>query len=203
MDLIEIKKFEAGAGSFIAYLKMNTRNTAAFQWLSVVVISAVLLAGCSHRQSLPAADVETLTGNQTDIPALEQQVRKSPGDVNAWIALGNGLYDTSQWPKAIEAYQKALELDPKNVNVHVDLGTCYRYVAAPEKAMEEYRIAISIDPNHRYARWNAGMVLAYDLNRPEAAIPEFKKYLELSQDTPGAEAVRKAINELRSHLPRD
>ena len=123
---------------------------------------------------------------------------KSPDDVKSWIALGNGLYDTSRWQRAIDAYQKALALDPKNVNVRVDLGICYRNFGNTEKALEELRTAIAIDPNHKNARRNAGIVRAYDLKKPKEAIIEFEKYLDLDPHCPDHHRIKEVINELRS-----
>ena len=78
------------------------------------------------------------------------------------------------------------------------MGICYRNFGNTEKALEELRTAIAIDPNHKNARRNAGIVLAYDLKKPKEAIIEFEKYLELDPDGPDRDRIKEVINELRS-----
>ncbi len=178
---------------------METKRAKTIPFLAVLVLG-VVLAGCQYRKP-PGTEGGTPEKAAINIPALEERAQKSPDDAKAWIALGNGLYDTNQWQAAIEAYEKALALDPKNVDVRVDLGTCYRNFGNIEKAMEELRTAIAIDPSHQNARRNAGVVLAYDLKKPKEAIVEFEKYLELAPDSPDRDQIRAVIDELRSQEP--
>ncbi len=170
--------------------------------LIAIQILVLFLAGCQPGHPAAAPVENARTGKPVDIAELKRKAGESPQDVKAWISLGNALMDTNQWEDAIEAYRKALALDPKNVNVRVDLGSCYHYANMPENAMREFRTAIAIDPNHKNARRNAGVVLAYDLDKPEEAIKEFEKYLELAPDSPDREAVRKAIEELRAKVQK-
>ncbi len=165
----------------------------------MVQILVIFLTGC---QSHPGAATDT--GAQTrkpiDIAARKKRTEQSPGDVKAWISLGNGLFDTNQWVEAIDAYRRALKLDGKNVDVRVDLGTCYRNANMPQSAIKEYRAAIAINPKHVNARRNAGVVLAYDLDKPKEAIMEFEKYLKLDPNSPDREAIRKAIDDLKAKV---
>jgi cytochrome c-type biogenesis protein CcmH/NrfG len=41
------------------------------------------------------------------IAALEKETRSNPGNLEAWIELGNSYFDTDQYEKAIGAYSKA------------------------------------------------------------------------------------------------
>ena len=175
---------------------MKTKAKTISLLMVLVLVSS--LAGCQYRKPVPGTEGGAPSKAPINIPALEERALKSPDDVKSWIALGNGLYDTSRWQRAIDAYQKALALDPKNVNVRVDLGICYRNFGNTEKALEELRTAIAIDPNHKNARRNAGIVLAYDLKKPKEAIIEFEKYLELDPDGPDRDRIKEVINELRS-----
>ena len=44
------------------------------------------------------------------ITALVDETAKNPLNLEAWVQLGNVYFDSSQYEKAIQAYQKALEL---------------------------------------------------------------------------------------------
>lgn len=45
---------------------------------------------------------------------LETEVERNPDNTATWIQLGNVYFDTNQYVKAIDAYEKALEQNPKN-----------------------------------------------------------------------------------------
>ena len=135
--------------------------------------------------------------NPAEIQQLEAIAKTNPGNVKAWIALGNAQMDTQRFAEAIISYQRALDLDPKNVDVRVDMGTCYRGVGQPQKAIEEYLKASKIDPKHPMAQMNAGVVYAYDLGRKAEAIKAFEKYLELAPNAPNAADIRREIQKLQ------
>src|ERR1017187_330155 len=56
------------------------------------------------------------------IQQMENMAAQNPNDVDIRLKLANFLYDQKQYSKAIEWYQRALELAPKNVNARTDLG---------------------------------------------------------------------------------
>ena len=166
-----------------------------------------VVAGCKQQQQaqwgqgqggqspvvIPPASVMS----PDEIRQLESLTKANPGNVQAWIALGNAQMDAQRFAEAIVAYQRALDLDPRNVDVRVDMGTCYRGVGQPERAIEEYKKASQIDPKHPMARMNAGVVYAFDLGRNAEAIKSFEKYLELAPNAPNAGQIRQEISRLK------
>lgn len=164
-----------------------------------VALVVLLTAACQQKEEpkpqfeLPTAPVQT----QDDTKLLQEAVKKDPGNINAWIKLGNTLMDTSNFNEAIDAYQKALDIDPKNVNVRVDMGTCYRNTGRPDIAVKEFRKAIEIDKNHAYAHKNLAVVLAYDLKDNAQAVKEFERYLQLEPNSPDADKVREEIKKFK------
>ncbi len=173
--------------------------------LVVMLLTLPIASGCKdssgRNYSPPVQNLNLKPVNvEDDVRMLRAMVKEDPGNLNAWIRLGNILMDSKRFTEAIEAYARALELDPRNVNVRVDMGTCYRNTGQPERAVEEYRKALTYNPKHLYAHKNLGVVLAYDLNRIKEAIPEFETYLKLSPDAPDAEQVKTALNELRQRI---
>ena len=162
--------------------------------------SLLFLAHCQKKEEpkvqppFPGGPVQ----GRTEIPLLQDLVRKDPKNLGAWIRLGNNLMDSYRFKEAVEAYQKALELDPKNVDVRVDMGTCYRNIGRPEKAVEEYRKAIALDPNHVNAHRNLGIVLAFNTGDKKQAAKELEEYLRLAPNAPDANQMRQEIARLRA-----
>ena len=61
-------------------------------------------------------------------------------------------------PRAIRAYQKAIELNPRAVGAHINLGTIYYKLRLLEEAETCYRAALSIDPGYGLVHFNLGNV---------------------------------------------
>jgi cytochrome c-type biogenesis protein CcmH/NrfG len=166
----------------------------------VVVLIVFFAAACKQKEEpkgqyrFPAGSVQP----QDDTKLLEDFVKKEPGNVDAWIKLGNALMDTRRFNEAVGAYEKALAINPKNVDVRVDLGTCYRNSGRPAEAIKEYRKALEIDPRHLNAHKNLGVVLADDIHGKAEATKEFEKFLELAPNDPDAPQIRQMIQELKT-----
>jgi len=127
----------------------------------------------------------------------QQAVEREPGNLQAWVALGNGYFDLHQYQKAIEAYGKALELDPKNPDVLTDQGIMYRETKAFDKAIANFEKANKLEPKHVQSLYNLGIVYAHDMNAPDKAIKLWKRVIEIAPTSKQAEDSRKAIEELK------
>lgn len=169
-----------------------------------IVLLLFTIGACQQQQEpkgqLPhaGAPLQMPQQNAQEIALLQDAVRKDPGNVTAWIQLGNIMMDTSRFSEAVDAYQKALAIDPRNVDVRVDMATCYRGMGNSAKAVEEYRKAIEINPKHPYAHRNLGVTLLFDLKDKTGAAKEFEKYLELSPFAQDASQIRQTLKELKA-----
>ncbi len=138
----------------------------------------------------------------TEARMVAQQV---PDNVNAWINLGNLLYDSVQivreqipeselyqerlprWIDASEAYRAALELEPDNVVVRADLaaslckyGEGANDVAYVEEGLAEAQRAVAQDAANPRALLNLGVCLANtDPPQTEAALEQWYAVLDL------------------------
>jgi cytochrome c-type biogenesis protein CcmH/NrfG len=182
------------------YYTIQTGKILMKQIFILCLTSLLILTHCQKKEE---PKVQTLYSpgpvhGEAEITLLQERVKQNPKDVSAWIELGNILMDTSRFPGAIAAYQKALELDPKNVDARVDMGTCYRNIGEADRAAQEYRKAIAINPTHLKAHRNLGVVLAFDLRDKKQAIKEFEEYLRLSPNAPDAYRVRQEIARLKT-----
>lgn len=111
---------------------------------------------------------------------LEQRVSGNPQDTEAWVHLGNVYFDTDQFPKAIDAYEKSLALKPDNPDVWTDLGIMYHRDGRPQKAIACFDQAMVVDPKHEHARFNKGIVLIHDLEDQTGAIKAWEELLEIN-----------------------
>jgi len=111
---------------------------------------------------------------------LELRVGGNPQDIEAWVHLGNVYFDTDQFPKAIDAYEKALALKPDSPDVWTDLGIMYHRDGRPQKAIECFDQAMVIDPRHEHARFNKGIVLIHDMQDQTGAIQAWEELLEIN-----------------------
>lgn len=110
----------------------------------------------------------------------EEEVKQSPDNASAWEHLGNLYFDAGEPQKAVNAYNKVLELTPNNVNVLVDCGTMYRALGEFNKALEYFARALRLDPKHEHALFNSGIVLYYDLNRKQDALASWRTLVDIN-----------------------
>ena len=114
------------------------------------------------------------------IAALENETRSNPGNLEAWIELGNSYFDSKQYEKSIAAYRKALEINPDNANVWTDMGVMYRRSGNPQEAIKAFDKAIAADPKHEVSRMNKGIVLLHDLQDTDGAVKAWEGLLEVN-----------------------
>ena len=112
------------------------------------------------------------------IQDLEKQLAKEPTKRELYVALGNACFDANLYERAIQAYEKALEMDSKDADVLTDVGIMYREIHDHDKALERFRQAQVVDPAHINAAFNEGVVLYYDLQRKPEALARWQRLLD-------------------------
>src|SRR5208283_3969709 len=132
------------------------------------------------------------------IQQMEDLAAQSPKDVDVRLKLANFLYDQKQYSKAIEWYQRALELDPKNVNARTDLGTAYFYMGRPQDALREYDKSLEIDPKHESTILNTIVVNLEGTHDLAAAQKAWDHLYKLNPNHPALAGLKDKINAARS-----
>lgn len=167
--------------------------------------------GGSAAQEVGQANDQLVNSFESQIEEARVVARQAPESVNAWINLGNILYDSVQvvrehmpgsplyqerlprWLEAGDAYREALNLDPENVVVRADLaaslckyGEGTQDQAYVEEGLVEARRAVEQDGQNARARLNLGICLI-NTNPPqtEAALEQWRAVLGLSTATEG------------------
>jgi len=136
---------------------------------------------------------------QQNIQMLEDIVRQDPTNRNAWVQLGHNYFDGNQPMKAIEAYNKALELDPNDPDVITNQGVMFRRVGWYDRAIDNFRKANEINPMHPQSLYNMGVVYRYDLQDYDKAREAWTLYIERHPTGQGADQLRAELEFLRAH----
>lgn len=174
----------------------------------------LLLSGCrkTDAQKTPAIPAATEQAKKhgefrdPDYSGLIEEYRtllaQNPNNPAAIIALGNAYFDSGNWKKAITMYEHALLIDPRNADVRTDMAAAYRNTGMTDRALSEYRIALKHEPAHLNARYNLGLVFAYDKKDYTAAIRVWEELLRLSPNYPRAEDMKSGIAVFRKALKK-
>ena len=133
---------------------------------------------------------------QQRIAELEKVVANDPGNIQGWTMLANDYYDTDQAQKAIDAYNKALELKPNSPNILTDQGVMYKRIGRFDKALANFEKAQKIDPKHLQSLYNMGIVYSEDLKQPDKALKVWNHYLELDSTSPAAQQVKRMMAQI-------
>jgi len=99
-----------------------------------------------------------------DLRAAEEQM---PENADTWYGIGHSLDMQKNYPKAIEAYQKAISLDPKHVLARVNLGAVLVDTGEYRKAQEILQTIVDEEPSNHIAWMNLGKALIAQENEKE------------------------------------
>ncbi len=81
--------------------------------------------------------------------------------------------------KAIEDYNRSLQIDPAQPSVHYDLAQALRRVNLREEAIKEYGLAARFDPRMVQAYNNMGITFR-EMHQYEDAVKAFRKVIEVA-----------------------
>ncbi|MGD0921830.1 MAG: tetratricopeptide repeat protein [Terriglobia bacterium] len=132
------------------------------------------------------------------VKTLEEQAAQNPRDPEPRLKLANYLYDQQQWQRAIEWYQKGLELDPKNVNARTDMGTAYFNLGRPADALREYRQSLEIDPTHQPTMFNLIVVHLDGRHDVAAAQQAWDRLHKRNPSYPGLDSLKGLLDSARA-----
>ena len=122
--------------------------------------------------------------------ALEPVLRRETGEVvqapvagqltaGEWHIKGYSLAEMGLWAKAIECYDRSLELEPKHAQTWTNKGVCLAALERRQEAIECHDRALALNPTFADAWNNKGTALV-DLEQPEGAVVCFDRALNLN-----------------------
>jgi Flp pilus assembly protein TadD len=94
---------------------------------------------------------------------------------------GVHFYNQREFSKAIQAYQKVIELDPTYVEAYNNLGIIYQMLGDMDRAFEAYRKSTEINPRYEKGYNNLGILL-FLKGRYEEAVEAFQKALAINSN---------------------
>ncbi len=150
----------------------------------------------STQGSAPAAPAAQAVNLAQDIQLMEKMVATDPGNRGAWVQLGHAYFDSNQPVKAIEAYNKALEIDGNDPDVLTDQGVMFRRLGWFDRAEENFIKANQLNPAHAQSLYNLGVVYRYDLQDDNRAREAWTRYLQVNPSGPGSENIRRELESL-------
>ncbi|EGB13606.1 Tetratricopeptide TPR_1 repeat-containing protein [Pseudodesulfovibrio mercurii] len=133
-------------------------------------------------QAVPTESPVPHTADPEALARLENGAAADPTNADLWIELGNFCFDHNLPARAVNAYERALELRPNEVNVWSDLGVMYRRTKQFDKSVDAFGHAAALDPKHVTARFNMGIVYLHDLNDPALALKAWKEVLTIDPE---------------------
>lgn len=84
--------------------------------------------------------------------------------------------------RALECYQKAIEIDPLLASAYNGLGGTYRAKGQIKEAIEAWEKSLELDPDYGYSLYNLG-VAYLQIGEKEKALKQFERYLFLNYKT--------------------
>jgi tetratricopeptide (TPR) repeat protein len=76
-----------------------------------------------------------------------------------WYGLGNAYNKLQAYEKAVNAYNRALELNPRSATIWNSLGLAEQTLGRSESALEHYKLAMTLGDNagaQNYAKLQTG-----------------------------------------------
>jgi tetratricopeptide (TPR) repeat protein len=128
---------------------------------------------------------------------IRKEIDRDPENPKLWTALGNAYYDSENWDRAIEAYEKARRRAPSDPNLLSDLGAAYRNRGEFKRAISFFEKARAADPDHWQSLLNVVVCEAYDLRDGAAARRHFQELRRRYPDVPDLDRIEKQISDLR------
>ncbi len=176
--------------------KMNNRWIA---YLFLFILAApfpLLSVSCSKPEKPAEKHPESAV---TTGPILDTGIAKSGSfmkeiesmdDPEQLSHLGDKYFESSRFPEAIEAYEKALKLNPKDVDTYNDLGLALHYTSRSDKAVEILRKGTEVNPSFQRIWLSLGFVLTATGKGEEAKTALNKAVAIDPNSTQGQEAKR-------------
>jgi cytochrome c-type biogenesis protein CcmH len=148
-----------------------------------ILIVALTYGAVRGRGTMPRAE-PTAVVEEVTVESLQERVKASPQDADAWAMLGDMRVSRGEFGEAVAAFEHATTLAPKAPGYWSALGEARIYASEhdpmPAPALDAFRKAIALDPEDPKARYFLATKKDLDGDH-EGAIQD---WLALLADTP-------------------
>jgi Tfp pilus assembly protein PilF len=146
-------------------IKQMAMEQKAIQPLTATPSPALL------KESVPAKSIEVKPEGDKD--------RAVASETLTHFNLGVQCYNQREFLKAIQSYQKVIELNPTYIEAYNNLGLVYQEIGDLNRAFGAYQKSIEINPQYEKGYNNLG-ILFYLKGRNEEALESFQKALTIN-----------------------
>jgi tetratricopeptide (TPR) repeat protein/predicted Ser/Thr protein kinase len=122
-------------------------------------------------------------GGEDPVSQALRQVQANPDDPHAHLMLGNAYALQGQKIKALEEYEKTIELDPEYLEAYMKAGDVLATLGDFGRAAEMYQRAAELEPGSVEANLKAAQTLWGD-GQMRPATEYFRRLTELDPDLP-------------------
>jgi tetratricopeptide (TPR) repeat protein len=129
----------------------------------------------------PAAQKEEAPPKSIGVEQEGGKDRTLTSDVLIHFNSGVSFYNQKEFSKAIQAYQKVIELDPTYVEAYNNMGIIYQMLGNADRAFESYQKSTKINPRYEKGYNNLGILLLLK-DRNEEALEAFQKALAINSN---------------------
>jgi cytochrome c-type biogenesis protein CcmH len=192
------------------FLRDNSRNFGVVGGavLFVVASSAGLYASIGS----PGLENERLThggGVGADmievVEGLAKRLEENPDDVNGWSMLGRSYMSLNNYPKAIAAFERVVELENgQNAQSLVELGEALLAAEGgqtmPQQAMSLFENALAVQPNSQAALFWSGLG-AFNRGDTDTAADRWERLLATNPPPEIRDVIEQRVAEWRGKTP--
>ncbi len=118
------------------------------------------------------------------LTVLESQWEQLSVEGEAWYLMGSVLSELGAPHKALEHYQKALELTPDHIMLLVKLGPLYTYLGQVDSTLAVYERGLKLYPDNIILLTDYGVLLG-QLGKTDKAIELLRRAQRLDPEAPG------------------
>jgi len=169
-------------------------------------LTAVIYYFNSQRQQvqMQAADSSRLPEQRPPvdldgrITALQQLSAREPQNPDYPAQIGNLYYDSGQYAKAAEFYQRSLNIRPRDPNVETDLATCLHYIGQDDRALQVLDNVLEYNPSFTQAKFNKGIVLIEGKKDVKGGISVWEDLLRSDPGYAQRAELEQRINQLKA-----
>lgn len=171
---------------------------ALYFWLG----NPASLAAIADAQSGTAHSTRLDTASEQDFMSLirkvEDRAQANPDDGEAWSMLARSYAVMEQWPRALQAYERAARLLPQDASVlsgYAEALAIANQFVLTGRPMELVQQALEIDPEDMKALEMAGFNALQEGDFSRASMYLKHLYDLLPPDSPGAQNIQAALME--------
>jgi arylsulfatase A-like enzyme/Tfp pilus assembly protein PilF len=117
------------------------------------------------------------------LPVLQDVLREDPKNAFATLVLGSAYLGMEQYPRAIQQFQRYLQLVPTSAYAHQWIAICHIRTGQQDSALKEADAALAIDPRFSDARVLRAGILA-SRGQYDQAIAELQQAVSLDPAKP-------------------